>query len=112
MKFNIAFSTERKVIIHQDHTGGSVKLAGADLGNSYASLELEKKILLNEIPEKMLGDAKKTLSRLVGWEVDANIANQEYRLAFLLLLNKKMKYLPIYRLKLFGKLWLKYLRIL
>ncbi len=112
LNYKIAFSTIHKVIIHDDYDGGSMAINGLDEKNLYAFLELEKRILNNEVPDKLLDDAKKTMSRLLGLEIDSYIVHKKYSLALRYILDKRMSYLPMKRNKLLLKLLLKYIRVL
>ncbi len=112
LQYPIAFSTENKVIIHNDHNGGSLAISGLDNKNSYVLLELERKIASNEIPAALVKDANKTISKLLAWEIDSYLMHQEYNLAFNALCSNKMRFLQIKRAKLFVKLLVKYLKVL
>jgi len=104
LKYPIAFSIEAKVIIHNDLFGGSNITRGKIEKKSYVIDALEKKILLNEIDQKYINDAKKTMSKFLGWKIDACLISEEYFLAFINLIDSRMKYLPFLRVKLFIKL--------
>ena len=88
------------------------KTTGLDEKNSYALQELEKNILNKKIPNKCISDSKKTMSRLLGWEIDIYLENQKYKLALKTILDSRMKYLPQKRNKLIIKLFLKYMRVI
>ncbi len=109
LKYKIAFSTKLKVIIHIDNDGGSTELAGITEENLYTLLELEKKINTNEIPDILIKDAKKTMSRLLGWEIDACILHEEYSLALKYIFDTRMAGLPMKRNKLLLKLLSRFL---
>lgn len=109
LKYNIAFSTKLKVIKYNDYGGGSTVLAGITEENLYAFLELEKKISANEIPDKLIKDAKKTMSRLLGWEIDSCILHEEYFFALKYIFDARMGALPMKRSKLLLKLLVRFL---
>lgn len=104
LKYPIIFSSETKVIIHKDEEGGSEKISGLDKKNSFVIEELEKKIELNLIPSHLVLDAYKLISKLYYWEILIYIEEKKFSIALKKIFNKRMKYLPQDRFKLFIKL--------
>jgi len=108
---DIAFTTETKAILHYDDVGSSLMLSGISEENLYALKQLESKLTQKQIPKKYIKDVKKTISKLLGWEIDACIISKKYRQAWQYILDKRMRMLPGKRIKLLLKLILVFLQL-